>query len=73
MIDESVNAAEYDDMELVEFLEYLVRVAFHQYMGESRNIVLKLSDLLKEVLQLVNVPFVDPPHQIETQASDEDL
>lgn len=29
VIDETTNAAEYEDMELVEFLEFLVRVAFH--------------------------------------------
>ena len=29
VIDEQVNAAEYSDMELVEFLEFLVRIAFH--------------------------------------------
>jgi len=29
VIDESVNAEEYDDMELVEFLEFLVRIAHH--------------------------------------------
>jgi len=29
VIDESVNADEYDDMEFVEFLEFLVRIAFH--------------------------------------------
>lgn len=61
VIDESVNAAEYDDMELVEFLEFLVRVAFHQYMGEDRDISVKLSDLLREVLSLANQQFVDPP------------
>ena len=54
VIDESVNAAEYDDMELVEFLEFLVRVAFHQYLGEDRTISVKLSDLLREVLSLAN-------------------
>ena len=29
VIDESVNADEYSDMEFVEFLEFLVRTAFH--------------------------------------------
>ncbi len=29
VIDESVNADEYDDMEFVEFLEFLVRIAYH--------------------------------------------
>ena len=29
VIDESVNAAEYDDMEFVEFLEFIIRIAFH--------------------------------------------
>ena len=38
VIDESVNAEEYDDMELVEFLEFLVRVAYHSYMGDGRSI-----------------------------------
>ena len=28
VIDESVNAAEYDDMEFVEFLEFIVRIAY---------------------------------------------
>ena len=28
VIDESVNADEYADMEFVEFLEFLVRIAF---------------------------------------------
>ena len=38
VIDESVNAAEYADMELVEFLEFIVRVAYYQYMGDNRPI-----------------------------------
>lgn len=29
VIDESVNADEYDDMEFAEFLEFLVRIAYH--------------------------------------------
>lgn len=55
VIDESVNADEYDDMELVEFLEFLVRLAYHQYLGEDRSITLKLSDLLRDMLPLANV------------------
>ena len=33
VIDESMNAAEYDDMEFVEFLEFIIRIAFHVYLG----------------------------------------
>lgn len=55
VIDESENAEEYDDMELVEFLEFLVRVAYHTYLGEDRNITEKVSDLLTSVLQLSNI------------------
>jgi len=55
VIDESVNAEEYDDMELVEFLEFLVRAAYHQYLGEARNIGAKLSDLLTDAFTLANL------------------
>ena len=67
VIDESVNAAEYDDMELVEFLEFLVRVAYHQYLGGDRSITAKLSDLLTNVLMICNVTFVEgPKHSFES-------
>ena len=74
VIDESVNAAEYDDMELVEFLEFLVRAAFHQYLGEDRSIANKLNDSLREVLSLANVQFIEAPKvPLESQASDADI
>lgn len=75
VIDESENAEEYDDMELVEFLEFLVRVAYHTYLGEDRNITEKVSDLLTSVLQLSNIVFIEGPknHSYESQASDEDI
>ena len=73
VIDEEVNAAEYDDMELVEFLEFLVRVAYHQY-PDARSIQDKLSDLLREIFQLANVQFIESPkHPLQTQASEEDI
>jgi len=59
VIDESVNAAEYDDMELVEFLEFLVRVAYHQYLGEDRPSSAKVADLLRDILALANVQFIE--------------
>ena len=37
VIDESVNADEYADMEFVEFLEFLVRIAYHQYLGDGNR------------------------------------
>ena len=59
VIDESVNAEEYDDMELVEFLEFLVRVAYHQCIGDSRSIEAMLSDLVRDILALVGESFND--------------
>ena len=35
VIDELANSDEYDDMVFVEFLEFLVRIAFHNNLGES--------------------------------------
>ena len=49
VIDESVNADEYSDMEFVEFLEFLVRIAYHHY-EDDRPIDVKLADLLKDIL-----------------------
>ena len=49
VIDESVNADEYSDMEFVEFLEFLVRIAYHHY-EDDRPIETKLADLLKDIL-----------------------
>ena len=77
VIDESVNADEYADMEFVEFLEFLVRIAYHQYLGdENGSIGRKLSDLLREILALVNFPFVEAPNsakKLQMQASVEDV
>ena len=56
VIDESTSADEYEDMEFVEFLEFLVRISFHQY-DDSREISDKLTDLLREILNLVNMPY----------------
>ena len=61
VIDESVNSQEYSDMEFVEFLEFLVRLAFHIYLGEDRPISAKLSDLMRDMLSFVNVTFVEAP------------
>ena len=67
VIDESVNADEYHDMEFVEFLEFLVRIAFHKNVGDERPIEFKLSDLLREVLALTEIPFVEPPKHNELE------
>lgn len=48
-------------MEFVEFLEFLVRLAFHNYLGEDRSIGSKLADLMREMLALVDTTFVEPP------------
>ena len=61
VIDESVNADEYDDMEFVEFLEFLVRIAYHQHMDDNRPMQDKLCDFLREILALTQIPFVEPP------------
>ena len=43
-------------------------------MGEDRSISNKLSDLLREVLTLANVQFVEAPKvPLESQASDADI
>ena len=65
VIDESVNASEYDDMEFVEFLEFLVRIAFHQHIGDDRLIEDKLTDFLREVIALTQIPFFVPPKHNE--------
>ena len=36
--DESTNIHEYGEFEFAEFLEFLVRLAFHVYLGEDRTI-----------------------------------
>lgn len=74
VIDEENASAEYDDMELVEFLEFLVRIAFHKNMDDS-PMSNKLADLLKEIIGLTQVVFIDPPktHTMQTQASDDDM
>ena len=59
VIDESVNSAEYSDMEFVEFLEFLVRLAYHIDLDENKSIDVKLGNLLKELLPLVNLPFIE--------------
>ena len=69
------SADEYSDMEFVEFLEFLVRISFQQYLGEDRTISDKLADLLKEMLNLTNIPYQEPPKHgpLQTQASDDDI
>ena len=52
VIDESVNADEYSDMEFVEFLEFLVRIAFQKSLGDNRPIGKRLSEFLGEILSL---------------------
>jgi len=61
VIDEQVSSAEYSDMELVEFLEFLVRMAFHVYLDDAKDITEKLADLLRSILNLVNVTLIDSP------------
>lgn len=75
VIDESENSDEYADMEFVEFLEFLVRIAFHQNLtDENQNIGVSLSSLLKEILPLVNFPFVEAQVQAPVkQASEDDI
>ncbi len=60
VIDESVNADEYDDMEFVEWLEFLVRIAYHQYESEQKPIHDSVSSLLKEILPLCNLSYAEP-------------
>ena len=39
VIDESMNADEYEDMEFVEFLEFIVRIAYHTQMESDIPII----------------------------------
>ena len=76
VIDESENSDEYADMEFVEFLEFLVRIAYQQYLiDENKHIAEKLTDFLREILVLVNFPYVEPPITGKTkkQANDDDI
>lgn len=75
VIDESVNSAEYEDMEFVEFLEFLVRLAFNIYITEDRSITAKLSDLLNELLSSVGFTFIEAPRNknLQSMASEEDM
>ena len=77
VIDESVNAAEYDDMEFVEFLEFIIRIAFHQHLGQERKMEEKLQDFLRDMLALSNQTMVELPAEtkktLQTQATDEDI
>ena len=77
VIDESVNAAEYDDMEFVEFLEFIIRIAFHQHLGQERKMEEKLQDFLRDMLALSNQTMVELPPEtkktLQTQATDEDI
>ena len=76
VIDESMNAAEYDDMEFVEFLEFIIRIAFHVYLGQDRSMTAKLQDFLRDMLALSNCTMVEPPPNkktLVTQATDEDI
>ena len=63
VIDESVNADEYDDMEFVEFLEFVVRIAFHEKNGASQDIDMCVAELLRELLILANMTYIEAPTQ----------
>ena len=76
VIDEETSSAEYDDMELVEFLEFLVRIAFVKNIDDqSESISTKLADLLREIIGLTQQPYIEPPkrHSMQSQASENDM
>ena len=77
VIDESVNADEYEDMEFVEFLDFLVRIAYQQSLGEDKSISEKLGSFLQEMLALSNgIPYIELTTQkegIKSQASEDDI
>lgn len=62
VIDEENASNEYDDMELVEFLEFLVRIAFHKNIDDTQSSMHdKLADLLKEIIGLTSHVYIEPP------------
>lgn len=62
VIDEENASGEYDDMELVEFLEFLVRIAFQKNIDdETSSMHDKLADLLKEIIGLTQHVYIEPP------------
>lgn len=76
VIDESVNSAEYTDMEFVEFLDFLVRIAFQIGLGDAeKSISDKVADFISEMFALTNITFVQPPSHrpLQAMASDDDI
>lgn len=66
VIDESTSSDEYSDMEFVEFLEFLVRIAFLKYkedpVAQDQPIWDKLALLLRDLMTLFNKVYMEVDH-----------
>ena len=63
VFDELTGSGEYDDMEGVEFLEFIVRVSYISTMSPTSDekIEVRLQQTLTAMLALIKVDYKQPP------------